>query len=174
MCGVSRLISRSPASFFNIVSLMVSSYWQSALPARLNQVCRYRSTRLTSCRRRRPSRISRSLDGLELCVGGREELVQASELAHDRLDDELRNARDRPEDAVAPRGHGVVQSVDLALVPEQLREPPEVEEVLVWQPRHRVHDERETLLRVVRQVVVHERRLRAGHAHHRLLELQIG
>src|ERR671938_1118673 len=77
--------------------------------------------------------LADALDGLELGVGRGEHLVQAAELVHDLLDDELRQPRDAPEDPVAARGDGIVERVDLAVVPQQLGEAAEVEQVLVGQ-----------------------------------------
>src|SRR3954467_6693860 len=117
--------------------------------------------------------VSDPLDSLQLGVGGGQYLVQPRELAHYRLDHELRQARDAPEDPVAARRHGVVKGVQLAVVPEQLRQAPEVEHVLVREPREGVEHEREALLGVLGEVVVDEGRLVGGDADHRLLELHL-
>src|SRR3954453_24076316 len=117
--------------------------------------------------------VSDPLDSLQLGVGGGQYLVQPRELAHYRLDHELRQARDAPKDPVAARRHGVVKGVQLAVVPEQLRQAPEVEHVLVREPREGVEHEREALLGVLGEVVVDEGRLVGGDADHRLLELHL-
>src|SRR4051794_35504354 len=79
--------------------------------------------------------LADALDAFELGVGGREDLVEAAEDADDVLHHEPRQARDAPEDAVAAGGDGEVEGVDLAVVAEELREAPEVEQVLVREPR---------------------------------------
>ena len=75
--------------------------------------------------------LAHALDRLELGVGGGEQLVEAAELADDLRDDQLRQPRDAPEDAVAARRDRVVERVQLAVVAEQLGQPAEVEQVLV-------------------------------------------
>src|SRR5438270_11800036 len=77
--------------------------------------------------------LTDALDLLQLGVGRRKHLVQPPELAHDLLDHQLRQARDAPQDAVAPGRDGVVERVDLAVVAQKLRQAPEVEQVLVGQ-----------------------------------------
>src|SRR5277367_41910 len=42
--------------------------------------------------------LPHSLDGLELGVGPSQQLIEATELAHDLVDHELRQPRDAPED----------------------------------------------------------------------------
>src|SRR5829696_1622405 len=84
--------------------------------------------------------VPHSLDCLQLCVAGGKDLVQPAELPHDRLDDELRQPRDTSEYAVAARGHGVVEGVELPVVAEKLGKSSEVQNVLVRQPRERVED----------------------------------
>src|SRR5215212_7125076 len=75
--------------------------------------------------------LPHALDRLQLRVGRGEDLVQPAELADDVLHHEPREARDAPQDPEAARLDGEVESVDLAVVAEQLREPPEVEQILV-------------------------------------------
>src|SRR4051812_20314529 len=75
--------------------------------------------------------LPHALDGLELGVRRGEDLVQPAELAHDVLHHEAREPRDAAEDAESAGRDGVVERVDLAVVAEQLRQPPEVEQVLV-------------------------------------------
>src|SRR4051794_32465531 len=58
--------------------------------------------------------LADAVDGLELGVRGREHLVEAAELVHDLLDDQLRQARDAPEDPVAAGRHGEGEGVALA------------------------------------------------------------
>src|ERR687894_2633443 len=73
--------------------------------------------------------LTDALDRLQLGVGGGEDLVQPAELAHDVLHDQRREPRDAPEDPVAARGDGEVEGVDLAVVPQQLGQAAEVEQV---------------------------------------------
>src|SRR5512132_3503312 len=79
--------------------------------------------------------LPHTLDGLELRVRRGEDLVEPAELAHDVLHDESWQARDAAENAKAAGRDGIVERVDLAVVAEQLGEPPEVEEILVRQAR---------------------------------------
>src|SRR3954464_10641961 len=79
--------------------------------------------------------LTHALDGLELRVRRGEDLVEPAELAHDVLHDEAWQARDAAENAEAAGRDGIVERVDLAVVAEQLGEPPEVKEVLVGQAR---------------------------------------
>ena len=95
------------------------------------------------------------------------------ELAHDRLNHHLGNARDAPQDAVAAWRGGMVEGVQLAVVAEQLGQPTEVEQVLMRQPGERVQHHREPLLRGLDDVVAHQRRLVGGDPDHRLLELHL-
>ena len=88
-------------------------------------------------------------------------------------DHELRQARNAPEDPVAARRDRVVERVELAVVAEQLREPPEVQQVLVGQAAELLERARRSARRVVGQVVAHERGLVGGDADHRLLELHL-
>src|SRR3954462_15913196 len=74
--------------------------------------------------------LAHALDGLESRVRGGEDLVEPAELAHDVLHDEAWQARNATEDAEAAGRDGIVERVDLAVVAEQLGEPPEVEQVL--------------------------------------------
>src|SRR3954451_11249242 len=77
--------------------------------------------------------LADALDLLELGVGGRKHLVQPPEFPNDLLDDQPGQARDAPQDPVAPRRDGIVERVDLAVVAQKLRQAPEVEQVLVGQ-----------------------------------------
>src|SRR5881275_3120006 len=74
--------------------------------------------------------VSDALDGLQLAIGRRQDLVQATELPNDGLDHKLWQPRDAAQDPVAPRGDRVVKGIQLPVVPEELREPPEVQEIL--------------------------------------------
>src|SRR3954471_10629713 len=85
--------------------------------------------------------VSPSLDGLQLWVAGRQDLVQAAELSDDRLDHKFRQPRNASEDAVPPWRDGMVERVQLSVVAQQLRQAPEVEEVLVRQAGQRVEHE---------------------------------
>src|SRR2546428_719988 len=58
------------------------------------------------------------LDSFQLCVGCGENLVQPATLADDRLDHELRQPGDSPQDPVAAWRHGMVEGVQLAVVAE--------------------------------------------------------
>src|SRR5688572_26482275 len=71
--------------------------------------------------------LSDSLDRLQLGVGRGQDLVEPAELANDVLHHQLREPGDAAEDAVAAGRDGIVERVDLAVVAEQLGEPPEVE-----------------------------------------------
>src|SRR5690242_21557103 len=64
--------------------------------------------------------ISHPLDGFELCVGSRQDLVQAAEISDDGLDNKLWQSRNAPQDPVAARRHRMVERVELAVVAEQL------------------------------------------------------
>ena len=114
-----------------------------------------------------------SVDGLEVGVGGRQDLLQAAELVDDLLDDKLGDARDPAQHAVAARGDREVEGVELAVVAEQLGEAAEVEHVLVRQPRERLQHRGQVLLGVLDRVVADQRRLVGGDADHRLLELHL-
>src|SRR4051795_3847713 len=117
--------------------------------------------------------LAHALDGLELGVGRGEHLVEAAELVHDLLDDELRQPRDAAQDPVATGRHRIVEGVDLAVVAEELGEAPEVQEILVRKPADLVQRAGERLVAVLGEVVVHERRPVGGGADHRLLELHL-
>src|ERR687887_1087984 len=75
--------------------------------------------------------ISHSLDGLQLGVAGRQDLVQAAEVSDDGLDHKFWQSRYAPEDAVAARRYRMVERVQLAVVAQELRQAPEVEQILV-------------------------------------------
>src|SRR5215203_3767695 len=77
--------------------------------------------------------VPHALHGLQLRVGGGEDLVQPPELADDVLHHELGKPWDAAKDAVAAGRDGKVERVDLAVVAEQLGEATEVEQVLVGQ-----------------------------------------
>src|SRR5215211_2495348 len=77
--------------------------------------------------------VADAIHGLQLRVGGGEDLVQPVELADDRLNHHLRQAWDSPEDAVAARRCGMVEGVQLPVVAEKLGQAAEVEQVLVRQ-----------------------------------------
>ena len=65
-------------------------------------------------------------------------------------DDQLGQARDPPQHAVAARRDGVVERVELAVVAEQLGEAAEVEQVLVGEPADLLERGREALVGVAR------------------------
>src|SRR5438270_1160650 len=71
--------------------------------------------------------VPHAVDGLQLAVGRCEDLVQPGELAHDRLDHELRKPRNAAQDPIAARRDRVVEGVELPVVAEKLREPAEVQ-----------------------------------------------
>src|SRR5947199_334543 len=62
--------------------------------------------------------LSYPLDCLELGVRGGQQLVEASELADDLGDDDLRQPRYAPQHAVAARRDRVVERVQLAVIAE--------------------------------------------------------
>src|SRR3954452_13080037 len=70
--------------------------------------------------------LAHALDRLQLGVGGGQQFVEPAELLDDLRDDELRQARDAPEDPEAARRDRVVQRVQLAVVAHQLGEAAEV------------------------------------------------
>ena len=74
-----------------------------------------------------------AVDGGEFLVGGRKDLLETAQLVDDLLDDELGQARDPAQDAVAARRDREVERVDLAVVSEQLGEAAEIEHVLMRQ-----------------------------------------
>ena len=114
-----------------------------------------------------------SVDSRELGVGGRDHVLEATELLNDFLDDKLGDPRDATEDAVAARADREVEGVELAVVAEQLGESAEVEDVLVRQPRERLLDRFQVPLGVLDRVVADQRRLFGGDADHRLLQLHL-
>src|SRR5271155_5336929 len=71
--------------------------------------------------------LPHALARLQFGVAGAQQLIQAAELAHDPSDRQSRQPRDAPQHPVAARRDGVVERVQLAVVPKQLGEPPEVE-----------------------------------------------
>src|SRR5690242_20201658 len=77
--------------------------------------------------------LADSVDGLQLAVGGGQQLFEPSELAHDPLHHQLGEAGDPPQDAESAGRRGIVEGVQLAVVAEQLRQAPEVEQVLIGQ-----------------------------------------
>ena len=82
----------------------------------------------------RPHR-AHTVDALEIALRGADDRVEGAEIPDDLADHRLRQARDVREDAVAPRLDRVVERVDAAGVAEQLRQPVEVEEILVARAR---------------------------------------
>src|SRR6476646_9014594 len=80
------------------------------------------------------SDLADPLDRLQVGVGRGEQLIESAELADDLRHDHLGQARDATEHAVTARRDGIVERVQLAVVPEQLGETPEVEQVLVCEP----------------------------------------
>src|SRR5215207_2609411 len=112
-----------------------------------------------------------TVDCLQLAVSGGKEVVEAPELPDDLVDQELRQARNAPEDPIAPRRDGIVQGVELPVVAEQLGETTEVQKILVGQAGEVVEDYGEGLLGMLREVVVDQRRLVRRDADHHLVEL---
>src|SRR3954454_13455191 len=82
--------------------------------------------------------LAHALHGLELRVRRGEDLVQPAELADYVLHHQAREPRDAAQDPESAGGDRIVERVDLAVVAEQLGEPPEVEQVLVGEARHAV------------------------------------
>src|SRR6185437_4046406 len=72
-----------------------------------------------------------SLDGLELSLRGTHDRVEAPEVGHDPPDERLGHAWKMRQDPVPPRHDGLVERIDAALVAEHLREPAELEQLLV-------------------------------------------
>src|SRR5882757_5691736 len=70
--------------------------------------------------------LADTLDRLQVGVGRGQQLVETAELANDLRHDHLRQPRDAAEHAVTARRDRIVERVELAVVPEQLGEPPEV------------------------------------------------
>src|SRR3954453_6884100 len=62
--------------------------------------------------------VAYPLHSFQLCVGCGKNLVQPAPLADDRLDHELRESGDAPQDPVAARRHGMVEGVQLAVIAE--------------------------------------------------------
>src|SRR3954454_21250792 len=116
---------------------------------------------------------SDSVDGGELFVGGRKDLLQPAQLVGDLLDDKLGNARDPAQHAVAARADREVQGVDLAVVADQLGEATEVEHVLVGHPAQGLEHRGQVLLGILDRVVADQRGLVSGDADHRLLQLHL-
>src|SRR5687767_5384336 len=71
--------------------------------------------------------LTNAVDRLQLGVGRGKDLVQPAELADDVLHHQLRKPGDAAQDAVAAGRDGIVERVDLAVVAEQLCQPPEVQ-----------------------------------------------
>src|SRR5438046_3472834 len=80
--------------------------------------------------------LAYTLDRLQFGVRRGEHLVQSPEVAHDVRDNDARQPRDTAEDAIAPRGDGVIERVQFSVIAEHLGESTEVEKVLVRQPAH--------------------------------------
>src|SRR3954464_3859254 len=132
MHSASRVISRSSICSSVAVSGMVSSFVMAlCLQVAVHEVDLLQAAKALADVLR-PD-LSDALHRLQFRVAGGEDLVEPPELAHDVLDHQLRQPRDAAEDAVAARGHGEVERVDLAVVAEELGEAPEVEQVLVGQ-----------------------------------------
>src|SRR3954471_11590541 len=180
MHSISRLMSRS--SIWSVsVAMMSSSFGSSAcrttkrlslgLQVTVHEIDLLKPAKALADVLR--TNLAHALDGLELRVRGGEDLVEPAELAHDVLHDEAWQARNATEDAEAAGGDGIVERVDLAVVAEQLGEPPEVEQVLVGQARDAVERDGEGVVHRVGDVVVQERGLVGGDADHGLLELHL-
>src|SRR5262245_13119434 len=100
-----------------------------------------------------------ALDGFEVIVARGEHLLQATELLDDPLHNQLGEARNSSQDAVAAGRYGEVECRHLAVVAEQLREAAEVEQVLVRHAGDRGGGRRQVLLRVLDGVVADQARL---------------
>src|SRR5215218_2889087 len=178
MCSSSTTISRSSICS-SVNSVMMASFssgppcsprW-SGLQVTVHEVDLLLTTKALADVLR--PNLTNALDGLQLTVAGCQQLLQPAELLHDALHDQSWKTRDATENPVAPRRDGKVECVDLAVVAEQLGEPPEVEQILVRQAHELVERVGEALVRVVGQVVAHERGLVAGDADHRLVKLHL-
>src|SRR5947209_14853268 len=71
--------------------------------------------------------LADAVDGLQLAVSGGEHLLEAPERVNDPLHDELGQTRDAAQNAESARRDGVVEGVELAVVAEELGQPPKVE-----------------------------------------------
>src|SRR6266498_2613217 len=116
--------------------------------------------------------LADALDALELTAGRGEHHVEGTELPDHVVDDGLGQAGDPAENPVAARRYREVERVELAVVPEQLAEPPEVEQVLVREARERLHDRGEAVFGLG-YVVADERRPVGRDAREHLLELHL-
>src|SRR5215213_8212846 len=180
MHSISRLMSRS--SIWSVsVAMMSSSFGSSAcrttkrlslgLQVTVHEIDLLQPAKALADVLR--TDLPHTLDGLELRVRRGEDLVEPTELAHDVLHDEAWQARDAAQNAEAAGRDGIVERVDLAVVAEQLGEPPEVKQVLVREPRDAVERDGEGVVHRVGEVVVQQRGLIGGDADHRLLELHL-
>src|SRR5579864_681587 len=79
------------------------------------------------------SDLADSVDGLQLAIGGGEQLLQSPELVHDPLHHEFGQPGDAPQDAEPAWRYRVVEGVQFAVIAEQLGQPAKVEQVLVGQ-----------------------------------------
>src|SRR3954453_4784714 len=75
--------------------------------------------------------LPHALHRFQLGIGGGEDLVKPAELADDVLDHQLRKPGNPAQDAVAAGRDGIVEGVDLAVVPQKFGQAPQVEQVLV-------------------------------------------
>src|SRR6185312_6822498 len=179
MCSTSTTVASRSSSCSSVNSVMVASFSSGpALRPRWSglQVAVHEVDLLLPAKALadvlRPD-LADALDGLQLPVAGGEQLFQPAELLDDALHDEARQPRNAAEDAVAARRDREVERVDLAVVAEQLRQAPEVEQVLVRQAHELVERVGEALVVVLGEVVAHERGLVACDADHRLVELHL-
>src|SRR4051794_40228596 len=106
--------SRSSSRSCSLVSVMVRSSLGTALIVLGLQVAVHEVDLLKPAKSLadvlRPD-LSDPLDCLELRVRRGEHLVEPAEVAHDVRDHDARQAGDPPEDAIAPRGDGIVKCV---------------------------------------------------------------
>src|SRR3954462_15596592 len=179
MLTISRSISRSSISM--AVSGIMSSFFRVRLPDRTAfssglQIPIHEVDLLETAKALadvlRPD-LADALDRLQLRVGGGEDLIQPAELADDVLHHELRQPWDAPQDPVAGGRDGIVQRVNLAVITEQLRQAPEVEQILVREPRDAVQRDGEGVVHRLGEIVVQQRGLVPGYADHGLLELHL-
>src|SRR5579884_1946684 len=174
MCATSSMSSRA-SRCSSISSVMVSSSFRNGRgrrPARgfshMNYVSRWRSRLQVPIHQvdlllaakaladvLRPD-LADSVDGLQLAVRGGQQFLEPTELADDPLYDQLGQTGNPAQDAEASRRGRVVEGVQFAVVAEQLRQAPEVQQVLVGKAHELVEGRGERVIGVFHQVVVDE------------------
>src|SRR5579884_1345217 len=130
------------------------SRWRSRLQVPIHQVDLLLAAKTLS-NVLRPD-LADSVDGLQLTVRGGQQFLEPAELAHNPLHHQLGKAGNPPQDAEASRRGRVIEGVQLAVVAEQLRQAPEVEQILVGKSHELIERSRERLVCVLHQVVVDE------------------